>query len=160
MTMELSVEAIRRVYEARQGGFFLGVVALLNDPEAARDAVQEGFAQALRDRRTWRGGTPEAWIWRIIERKALDEIRRGRRAPSTSESFDAAELLTEDGPRLAAAISALSPRRRIIVFLHYYADLPYAEIARLCGISEGTVAATLAQARVELAEHLQGEVTR
>jgi DNA-directed RNA polymerase specialized sigma24 family protein len=41
-----------------------------------------------------------------------------------------------------------------MVFLRFYADLSYAEIAEACGVSEGTVAATLAQARGGLADAL------
>ena len=59
--MALSVEETRRLYEDRQGGFFLGAMALLKDSGAARDAVQDGFAQALVARRNWRGGSPASW---------------------------------------------------------------------------------------------------
>lgn len=41
-----------------------------------------------------------------------------------------------------------------MVYLHYVADLPYPTVAEICGISEGTVAATLSQARAALAESL------
>jgi DNA-directed RNA polymerase specialized sigma24 family protein len=34
----------------------------------------------------------------------------------------------------------------LIVFLRYFADFSYGEIAEACDVSEGTVAATLAQA--------------
>jgi DNA-directed RNA polymerase specialized sigma24 family protein len=44
-----------------------------------------------------------------------------------------------------------------MVFLRYFADLPYAEIAALCEISEGTVAATLAHAHADLLRHLERE---
>jgi DNA-directed RNA polymerase specialized sigma24 family protein len=47
-----------------------------------------------------------------------------------------------------------------VVFLRYFADLSYAEIARLCGIEEGTVAATLAQAHAELKLALEGTEVR
>jgi DNA-directed RNA polymerase specialized sigma24 family protein len=48
-----------------------------------------------------------------------------------------------------------------MVFLRYYADLSYAEIAEACGVSEGTVAAALAQARAALADALDlKEVSR
>jgi DNA-directed RNA polymerase specialized sigma24 family protein len=43
------------------------------------------------------------------------------------------------------------------VFLRYFADLSYAEIASLCEIAEGTVAATLSHARADLREHLEPE---
>ena len=154
--MELPLAEIERVYRARQARFFVAVAALMKDPDAARDAVQSGFARALVDRRKWRGGAPEAWIWRIIERKALDELRRRRRSVSLDEAFDAEALLAETHPEVLAAVAALPPRRRLMVFLHYFADLAYEDIARICGVSEGTVAATLAQARAELHEGLVG----
>jgi DNA-directed RNA polymerase specialized sigma24 family protein len=37
-----------------------------------------------------------------------------------------------------------------VVFLRYFADLPLGEIAEILAIAEGTVSATLAQARSEL----------
>ena len=43
----------------------------------------------------------------------------------------------------------------MVVYLRYFADLPYAEIASLLDISEGTVAATLSQAHAELLEQLR-----
>lgn len=61
---------------------------------------------------------------------------------------------------LAEALQALPPKRRLIVFLRYFADLSYAEIGELCGVSEGTVGATLAQARAALEVQLRGEATR
>ena len=61
---------------------------------------------------------------------------------------------------LTAAVRALPPRRRLIVFLRYFADLPYQTIAEALEIDEGTVAATLAQARQALAEILDEEGVR
>jgi RNA polymerase sigma factor (sigma-70 family) len=160
MGRNLDEAAVKSVYERRYGGFVLGASALLRDADGARDAVQDGFAQALLDRHKWRGGTPEAWIWRIIERKVLDELRRRKRTVSLDEDFDAAVLLPDGDPAVVAAVKSLAPRRRLLVFLHYFADLPYAEIALLCGLAEGTVAATLSQARADLHERLQSEVTQ
>jgi RNA polymerase sigma factor (sigma-70 family) len=47
-------------------------------------------------------------------------------------------------------LESLTQRQREIVFLHYYADLEYAEIARALRISVGTVGATLSAARTTL----------
>ena len=157
--MELSIEEIQQVYEARQTGFVLAATALLKNSEAARDAVQEGFAQALVARRKWRGGSAEAWIWKIVQRKALDEIRRRQRSVGLDQEFETRGLLSENHSGLAEAVAALPPRRRAMVFLHYFADLAYPDIAKLCGVSDGTVAATLAQARAELSGLLEKEVS-
>jgi DNA-directed RNA polymerase specialized sigma24 family protein len=42
----------------------------------------------------------------------------------------------------------------LIFFLRYFGDMTYREIAAVCEISEGTVAASLAQARASIAEAL------
>ena len=75
------------------------------------------------------------------------------------QEFETRGLISENHSGLAEAVAALPPRRRLIVFLHYFADLAYPEIAKLCGVSDGTVAATLAQARAELYELLDKEVS-
>jgi len=60
-----------------------------------------------------------------------DEVAEHAPAPPAAES----------DPALRAALRALPARRRLIVYLRYFADLSYAEIAAACEISEGTVAA-------------------
>ena len=49
-------------------------------------------------------------------------------------------------------------RRRLILFLHYYADLDYATIAAVLEISPGTVGATLHSARAALRRLLEEAV--
>ena len=146
------MDAIERVYVQRYGGFRRAVAVVMGDDQLAHDAVQEGFAQALRKRRQFRGGSLEAWIWRIVYRTALD--LRPRRARAAEPDVEPALIRSERDPELAAAIRALPPRRRLVVFLRYFADLSYAEIAEVAGVSEGTVAATLAQARNALLHQL------
>ena len=159
--MDRRAAAIERVYRERYAGFRNALATVTGSHETARDAVQEAFARALRERHRFRGEAPlEAWIFRIALRSALEARRNGRTVP-LDEAFDPAPAHPERDPELAAALRALPPRRRLIVFLRYYADLSYAEIAAACGISEGTVAAALAQAREALLRSLQpDEVNR
>jgi RNA polymerase sigma-70 factor (ECF subfamily) len=51
---------------------------------------------------------------------------------------------------LQALVRELPERQRLVLFLHYYADLDYAAIADVLEISVGTVGATLNQARSAL----------
>jgi RNA polymerase sigma-70 factor (ECF subfamily) len=148
---------IERVYRERYVGFRNALVTMTGSRDAARDAVQEAFARALRSREQYRGGSLEAWIFRIALRTALESRRNGREL-RLEDAVDPELPEPERDPELAAALRALSPRRRLIVFLRYFADLSYAEIATVCGISEGTVAATLAQSRAALLEALESEV--
>ena len=143
--------ALQDVYERRYAGFRNALATVTGSYDTAHEAVQEGFARALRERSRWRGGSLEAWVWRIALRTAL-EMRRLPRIEAAGELPEAALLAPESDSELAAAIRRLPPRRRLIVFLRYFADLSYPQIADLCGISEGTVAATLAQAHEALSE--------
>lgn len=144
---------IEEVYRRRFANFVAAVTAIVRDPDDAAEVVQEGFARALARRRDFRGeGRIEAWIWTIVLRQAYDRLAA---AVPVGVPFDEVPEVgapsPEGDPALAAALRSLSPRRRLIVYLHYLADLPYPEVARICGVSEGTVAATLAQARNTLA---------
>jgi RNA polymerase sigma-70 factor (ECF subfamily) len=119
--------------------------------------VQETFARALRSRKAFRGdGSLEGWVWRIALRTAREQLRR-RGAPSLNGSVPATLVEPERDSALSEALRELPPKRRLIVFLRYFADLSYAEIGELCGVTEGTVGATLAQARAALEEQLRKE---
>jgi DNA-directed RNA polymerase specialized sigma24 family protein len=110
----------------------------------------------------FRGDGPlEAWVWRIVLRAAgevrsrqggLDRSSLHRENPD-GVSGEAALLCPPyppDDPELAEALLRLPPKRRLIVFLRYFADLSYDEIAVACAVSVGTVSASLTQARAQL----------
>jgi RNA polymerase sigma-70 factor, ECF subfamily len=157
--MAASAESIEELYQSRYASFRDGMAAITGSYETARDVVQEAFAQALRDREQYREeGSLAAWVWRIAFRVALRSRGRGRLELTLDELVEAAPLpASERDPLLAVALRRLPPQRRLIVFLRYFADLSYAEIASLCEISEGTVAATLAHAHADLLNDLQRE---
>jgi RNA polymerase sigma-70 factor (ECF subfamily) len=151
--------AIERLYRERYARFRNGVAPVAGNYEAAHDAVQEGFARALRASRQFAGhGSLEGWVWRIVLRTALEQRRPGGEA--SLDEVAPAFVEPERDFALTAAVQALPPRRRLVVFLRYFADLPYRTIAEVLEIDEGTVAATLAQARQALAEILNREGAR
>jgi RNA polymerase sigma-70 factor (ECF subfamily) len=154
------VSAIEDLYRLRYTAFRDGVLPLTGTLDGARDAVQEGFAQALRDRSQFRDeGSLEGWVWRIVFHAALRLRTNGQETALELDDaiVDDPLFVGESDPRLATALRSLPPRRRLIVFLRYFADLSYAQIGDLCAISEGTVAAALAQAHAELSGALTAE---
>jgi RNA polymerase sigma factor (sigma-70 family) len=162
--MAADEQALETLYRERAGAFRDAVAAISGSREAAGDVVQDAFAQALVRRGDFRGdGSLEGWVWRIVLRQALGSRRR-RRWPLLRGDEPVAKAAgtspLERDPALARAVRALAPRRRLFVFLHYYADLSYAQIAEACDVAEDTVAAALAQARAELLAALEGEVVR
>jgi RNA polymerase sigma factor (sigma-70 family) len=61
---------------------------------------------------------------------------------------------------LRSRLLALPERQRLTVFLRYYADLSYDEIAAALGVRPGTVAASLNAAHVTLRGRLEEEAHR
>lgn len=155
--MAASGKELEALYRERYLGFRRALAAATGSYELAHDVVQEAFARALARRQTYRGDAPlGAWVWGIALRVASEERRRSSAAP-LGEEIEAG--LPEPGhdPELRDALRALPPRRRLIFFLRYFADMTYGEIAASCDISEGTVAASLALSRAFLAERLAEE---
>lgn len=152
--MSIPAVQIEDVYRRRYEAFGRAIACLTRDHDSAIEVVQEAFARALAQRDQFRGDGPlEAWIWKIAIRTALE--RNGRSSPVPFEEVaDPGFADPERDPELSDAVRKLPARQRLIVFLRYVGDLSYSDIAHACGISEGTVAATLAQARAALAAEL------
>jgi RNA polymerase sigma factor (sigma-70 family) len=148
-----SLGDIEAVYRTRFAEFCSVAAAILPDREAGRDAVQDAFAEAVRNRRAFRGdGSPDAWLWRMVVNSALD----GRRKRWTSEPHEPEPTThVTDDDELRAVIQQLPERQRLVVFLRYWADLDYASIADALAIAPGTVAAALHAAHGSIRNSLQ-----
>lgn len=150
-TIGLELDVVERVYREQFERFWRAMVAITGNPDDAREAVQEGFARALAARGTYRGeGSVEGWIWRIVLNAAADARRRSREQP-LEDVFSLELPEPETDPLLTDALRQLPGRQRLVIFLHYLADLSYADTAQACGISEGAVGASLWKARRTLA---------
>ena len=151
----LSAE-LETLYRERFAVFVRCATAILRDGEAGLDVVQEAFAGALRRRKTFRGdGSLEAWVWQIVLNAARDRLR-ARRRESRTFAPEATPATTGESPEdLHGYLAALPERQRLAVFLRYYADLSYTQIADVVGVSPGTVAASLNTAHGTLRRQLQ-----
>jgi RNA polymerase sigma-70 factor, ECF subfamily len=142
---------IEAVYRTGYSGFLRVSLAITGDRESAHDAVQDGFADALRSAEQWSGRGPlGAWVWRCV-------INRARKARSRRRSFELRGLVEEspgEASELLTRVAELPERQRLVVFLRYFADLDYREIAEALDIRVGTVSATLHAAHASLRSSL------
>jgi RNA polymerase sigma-70 factor, ECF subfamily len=142
------LSGIEALYRGCYADYYRVALGMLRDRERAHDAVQEAFARAVRGRSGFRGsGSLRGWVWRALTRVCLEEIRAPQPRVHT-EPFDAQTVEPDESVR--AAVAALPERQRWTIFLRYYADLPYEEIAEILGVERGTVAATLHAAQKAL----------
>jgi RNA polymerase sigma factor (sigma-70 family) len=139
---------IESLYRAQFRQFERVARAITGDRESAVEAVQEGFADALRRSHQWaRRGPLEGWVWRCVVNRA----RKQRPRPTVELLADGSEAGHGHGDsELRFRLAALPERQRLVVFLRYFADLEYHEIAAALGIETGTVSATLHAAHANL----------
>jgi RNA polymerase sigma-70 factor (ECF subfamily) len=126
--------------------------AMLHDPQAAQDALQEASLTAwrklpgVRDRDRIR-----SWFLGIV----VNECRNSRRLKWVADvslglpaqlSIASAEDGVLQGADLRRAVSQLDPRDRLVVVLFFYVDLPLEEVAAVVGTTVGAARARLYRA--------------
>jgi RNA polymerase sigma-70 factor, ECF subfamily len=154
---EARLREIEGVYRRHFARFLHVATAITGDVELAADSVQDGFARAIRLRKSYSGhGSLTGWLWRIVVNAARDHASAATKLSSTaSADMTPATSVASDPPDVRVLIAQLPERQRLVLFLRYYADLDYDAIAAALGISPGTVGATLHAAPATLRAHIQ-----
>jgi len=145
------------------------VLRIVRDIDAAEEVVQEAFAQALDH---WPAhGTPDrpgAWLLTTARRRALDRLRRARRADAHAESLayetglgatggpDVADPETIPDDRLRLIFTCCHPAlpadSRVALTLRLVGGLSTLEIARAFLVPEPTIAQRLVRAKRAIRE--------
>ncbi len=146
-----------QLYQAEHDKVFRVTWAFCGDRMVAEDATQEAFARALE---RWPRLREQPWVTGWVISTALNAARRLQRRRRWLHRAETAPVgIAADAAgsvELWQVVRALPRRQREAVTLHYLADLPVAEVARLMGCREGTVKAHLAHARGALRATLEG----
>ena len=128
------------------------------------DVVQDVFLAALENRRRF-GGRSTLWTWltRITLNRCRSHWRRERvrrmarrllPIPPAAAGADQGCVAGEKAASVAAALGQLPWRDREMLVLHYFEDLPLAQVAAMLGQRLGTVKVGLHRARQRLRERL------
>ncbi|MGD0017762.1 MAG: sigma-70 family RNA polymerase sigma factor [Candidatus Limnocylindrales bacterium] len=147
--------AFNQLVVRHQDHLFALVYRMVPDGDQAADVVQDAFLSAYRNLGSFRGGSVRGWLGRIAVNAAMDLQRARRRRPSQpypeleDEAWQppAAEnvepehkaLAGERSRVLAAALAALPFDQRNCIVLYDVEGYDYGEIARIMGVSIGTV---------------------
>jgi RNA polymerase sigma-70 factor, ECF subfamily len=136
--------------------------ALTGNLADAQDVSQEAFARAWQ---RWdsvrKHESPEAWVRRVATNLATSRFRRDRTARAAARQLVAGAVpeISPDTVALVAALRRLPERQRVVLVLHYLADLPVGQIAADLRCPVGSVKAWLSRGRDALAALLDsGEI--
>jgi len=126
--------------------------------EAASDAVQDSFVQLHRHwTKLSRYDEPVAWLRRVAVNRVRNQRRSERRARAALWRKTSTEHAGPDGAALDLhdALKRLPRGQRLVVGLHYLADLSVRQVAEALEVSEGTVKSQLHDARRALRTGLE-----
>jgi RNA polymerase sigma-70 factor (sigma-E family) len=150
------VEAVPQFEEfvAARSRFLLRYALLLTgNAHDAEDLLQAALAATYRHWRTAAAGDADAYVRRALLNGYLTARKRRLRSPQRhsvdSPASDPA-LTVPERDAMWRALSALPPRQRAVVVLRYYEDLDEAGIARVLGVSVGTVKSQASKALATL----------
>jgi RNA polymerase sigma-70 factor (ECF subfamily) len=158
------VEAYRFLVERYRLEFGRLAEALVGDPDAAADALQEAFIRAYRS--LGRCRDPDRfrrWFYRIVVNHCHDARRRRPAVSleglelSARETADAGLEEDELARRLERALEALTPEQREVFVLKEIEDRSYAEIAELLGTTVEALRMRVHRSRDVLRKLLEDE---
>jgi len=114
-------------------------LAILRDPDAARDAVQEAAFKAWRKLDQLHEGRPaRPWFLAIVANQCRSERRRHWwsvvRMPEVESPVPDVET---DSLDINRELAKLPQEDRLALFLYFYLDLPMEEVGAVLGLSAG-----------------------
>ena len=149
-------------FAAESGAELLRIAMLLTpDRHTAEDVYQETL-QRLAAR--WsRVDSPKAFCRQVMLNIIRDQARARARRPRELELLDGTDrgdprsadpyAAVELRPSLRAALASLGEQQRAVVVLRYFDDRSEDEVAKLLGITTGTVKSTASRAIAHLRSH-------
>lgn len=162
----------RELFEAFYGRTYASAYAILRHRESAEDITQDAFIKAFQNISQLREKEKfGAWLAAIATNLARNHLKRegrlflsgepielpGSAAGSICCSTEEQVMREAEIARVRSALRTLPPEQYQVVIMQYYYDLKLSEIARLLGISPGTVKSRLFRARGRLLRALEPE---
>ena len=161
-------QALGALVAAYRPGLRAYLYGIVRDWDLADDLTQETFVKlCLKKPRDKGGASFKTWLYTIGRRTALDYLRRRRvRTVPLDDCFDLsggdtpedALLRKRATARLYAALEAMQPQHRQILYLVYFESFTPAEAAKILGKSSHNTSALLYRAKQALRRELDEEV--
>lgn len=137
--------ALTQAFEQQRRALYAQALAILAEPAAAEDAVQEAFVRVWRRReRLDDPGRLAGYLATAVRHLAFDlrrraQVRADARILVARESAAAPAEGVADAERLDAALRGLPAEQREVILLRVHAGLSFAEVAARTDAPLGTV---------------------
>ncbi|MBA2373449.1 MAG: RNA polymerase sigma factor [Chloroflexi bacterium] len=145
--------AVRPHYD----GLTRRLVLVLGNEHDAQDVAQDAYLKAFRSWDRFEGADVRAWLYTIALRLAFNHLRGRRRWLAVLGRIETRPWTNPSDPDLWAALRRLDGRTRSALLLNVIDGYTQAEIARMLGVPEGTVASWISRGRTVLRTELGRE---
>jgi len=178
LAQKQDVEAYNELIQRYHRKIYALVYNMTSNKEDAEDLVQEVFFKAYSALKNFKGDSSfYTWVYRIAVNRTINFVKKRKKRQGFSlDDVDSGmerdpayvELSSKDSPfrdatiselqeKLNSVLQKLSEKHRAVVVLHDIQGVPHDEIARMLGVSSGTVRSRLFYARqllqAELSEY-------
>jgi RNA polymerase sigma-70 factor (ECF subfamily) len=171
---EVSERDFAVIVETHRPQIFRFLLSSTRDVDLAETLTQDCFLKAHRNWGNFRGeSSPMTWLmriainlekdhwrnrrmqfWRKTRTNSVDVDEASEWLPSGERSAEQRVLAKEQVKHVWQAVEGLSERQKAIFLLRYIEEQDLAEIARMTGLSEGTVKAHLSRALAKVRQSM------
>lgn len=146
----------KEIYEKYSPQIYRVCLGYVNDPEQAKDMMQETFIAVWKNLSSFRNQSKiSTWIFRIATNICLRHIEKSKRMVSTELPFQIPEIpesrIEEKVTFLYQCISELEETERLIISL-YLEEIPQSEIATIIGLNVGNIRVKIYRIKEKLTE--------
>lgn len=156
-------DSFEGAYRTHSGGIYRFLFGRTRDIQTSEDLTSTTFQKAWASRRTFKGGSERAWLYRIARNTLFDYWRKNKDIASdnigelqANEAMSVADKLDKqlELKQLQIALARLPAGMRKIVQLRFIEGLPSKRVAAMLGIKDGNVRAIQYRALKQLREYL------
>jgi RNA polymerase sigma-70 factor (ECF subfamily) len=159
-------QALEAFYDRHAKHVFSQALAVLKDPDSAKDLSQEVFLLVWRHAATYRPtGPPRSWLLRLTRNRAIDELRQRQRrfhidltlSENVYETFAVGSDPGDTAQRLGArqVVDSLPAAQREALLLAFFRGMTHQEIANHLRLPLGTIKARIRRALLTLRQAFQ-----
>jgi RNA polymerase sigma-70 factor (ECF subfamily) len=174
---EIAAQDFSSVVQSHRPQVFRFLLASTRDYDLAETLTQECFLKAHRNWSSFRGeSSAMTWLmriainlqkdhwrnrrmqfWRLTQTNSVEMDEASDWLPSGERSAEQRLMAQERVAQVWQAVKGLSERQRTVFLLRYVEEQELSEIARVTGLSEGTVKAHLSRALAKVRAELGGQ---
>jgi RNA polymerase sigma factor (sigma-70 family) len=161
-------EALEIIYEDNYSPLFHYALKFTNDKDLIQDLIQELFVELINSgKKLAKTDNIRVYLLKALRNKILFQlarkVKRQSHFPDHKEfnlldSIEAQLIKKEVDEdiqiRITSAVKKLSPKQQEVIYLRFYQDMPYPEIAGLFDVKVQTVRNLLTRAITQLKEEL------